>query len=194
MRTALTLALVLAACTNNPSKLDKAPEGAPPAGGAGPGPGTGTDSAALDEVFGEMRDYTMAMVPIFIAWDGNCDAQVDRLLTLEPLVKKLRANLEKVDETALRNRMMPHKDEVQQGIEATLAKSGKTVKDLEDTELQIKTKCGADPKFHDAMDRIGVFKRKAAPPGHQNFVPPAHPTPAPPVPAVPAAPATPAAP
>ena len=188
MRTALMLALVLAGCTNNPSKLDQAREGAPPAGGPGVGPGSSTDSAALDEVFGEMRDYTMAMVPIFVAWDGNCDAQVDRLLTLEPLVKKLRTNLEKVDEAALRNRMMPHKDEVQKGIEAALAKSGKTVKDLEDTEQQIKTTCGADPKFHDAMDRIGVFKRKAPPPGHQGFVPPAHPTPAPAAPAAPAAP------
>ncbi|CAN5599560.1 hypothetical protein BH11MYX1_BH11MYX1_40020 [soil metagenome] len=184
MRTALLLALglgLLPNCTNNPSKLDQAPEGSPPAGGLGSG------SAALDEVFSEMREYTMAMVPIFVAWDGNCDTQVDRLLTLEPLVKKIRANIESVDEVALRDRMMPHKDEIQKGIEAALAKTGKTMKDLQDNEMQIKTKCGAEPKFHAAMERIGVFKKKAAPPSHQNFVPPANPTPAPPVPA-PAAP------
>lgn len=190
MRTALLIAHVLAllpsltACTANPSKLDQAPE----ASASAAGPGSGSGSAALDEVFSEMRAYTMAMVPIFIGWDGNCDAQVARLLTLEPLVKKLRANIASVDEVALRNRMMPHKDEIQQGIEAELAKSGKTMKDLEGNELQIKTTCGADPKFHDAMERIGVFKKRAAPPSHQNFVPPANPSPAPPAPAAPAAP------
>lgn len=181
MRIALMLALILAACTNNPSKLDIDPAGATPAGGLGSG------SSALDEVFGEMRDYTMQMVPVFLAWDGNCDTQVDRLLTLEPLVKKIRMNIENVDEQALRARLMPHKDEVQKGIEAELAKTGKTMKDLEDNEIQIKTKCAAEPKFRDAMDRIGVFKKKM-PPSHQGFVPPANPTPAPavPAPAVPA--------
>ncbi len=179
MRTAL-LALVLAACTNNPSKLDNAPAGAVPGGG----------SASVDEIFNEMKQYTMDMVPVFTAWDGNCDAQVSRLLTLEPLVTKIRANLEHVDENDLRAKMMPHKDEVQKGIEDLLAKSGKTIKDLETAEMDIKQKCGADPKYQDAMDRVGVFKRKA-PPSHQNFVPPAHPTPAPPVPAPAPAPAAP---
>jgi len=176
MRIALLLAVLLAACTNNPSKLDTDPAGATPAGAHGSG------SAALDELFDEMRDYTMQMVPVFLAWDGNCDTQVDRLLTLEPLVKKIRTNIENVDEQALRARMMPHKDEVQKGIEAELAKSGTTMKDLEDNEMQIKTKCAAEPKFRDAMDRIGVFKKKM-PPSHQGFVPPANPSPAPPAPA-----------
>ena len=107
--------------------------------------------------------YTDKLMPIMLAFDGNCDAHADRLLVLEPLVTSIRARGEALDDAQrqeMRQRMMAMKDEVLAKVDAQLAALHASRDAVEAKDRAIKAACSDNARVKDAMDRVGVFKKK----------------------------------
>jgi hypothetical protein len=158
MRFAFALA-ILVAC-NTPSSSDPTPAPATPAGSAKPAP---PDPAVVQAV-ADMAQYTVDMMPIMIPWDGNCDAHIKRMLAIEPFVKSLRdraAALSEDQQAEVKRELGDHRDEILAKVDAQLAAANMRRADIDKREAEIKAKCGADARYQDAMDRIGVFKAKS---------------------------------
>ena len=97
-----------------------------------------------------------------MSFDGDCDAYADRLLTLEPLVKSIRAITDAHPdvEVQVKGFMKLHKDDVLKKLDAAVKALGTTREAVETKEADAKAKCGDNARVHDAMDRVGVFKKK----------------------------------
>ncbi len=149
MRTWLLIAM-LAAC-------EKAHD-APPAAGSG-------SDALVEGLLSDMAAYGEKTLPIVVGFDGDCAKLADRMLTLEPLAKSIRARSEQLEadparRAAARDRMMAMKDSVIARYEAVLKPLGKTLADMDASEKAMKDKCADDPRFRDAEQRTGLKKRK----------------------------------
>lgn len=124
-----------------------------------------TDPAppAADKIDGIVADtvtYMNQLPAILIAFDGDCAAHATRLLALEPLVASIRARSADVDHDVLRDRLQARKAETVAKLEEQLKAKGLTRAEVEAKETAVKAACGGDPKLKDAMDRVGLFKKK----------------------------------
>ncbi|MEO7091620.1 MAG: hypothetical protein ABI175_00125 [Polyangiales bacterium] len=107
--------------------------------------------------------YTLQLPAILLAFDGDCAAHATRLLALEPLVSSIRtrsADLSADELRQIKERMGAHKAEIFGKLDAQLAEKHATRADVEAKEAATKTTCGDDPKVKDAMDRVGLYKKK----------------------------------
>lgn len=115
---------------------------------------------ALDQFMADFLEYGERVVPMLAKFDGDCSAMADRLLTLEPLTKKIRAEGTALDQTKIKQRAAESRDKIMQRY-AELAKSlGMTTADIDKKEAEMKSKCASDPKWLDAQERTGLMKKK----------------------------------
>ncbi len=138
---------------------------------ASPAP-TPTDSAAAlklrDSIVADTIEYGFKTPPILLAFDGDCSAQADRILTLEPLVKRIRHNTLQLligapdgTEADLNARFHERQDEVMAKITEQIVASHHTMAEVDAKEAEMSAKCRNDPKVKDAIHRTGVFKKKS---------------------------------
>jgi|SRR5664279_2136056 len=158
MRTALAIVVALAAC-----KKSSAPEAKPEPVGSGsavaPAPVVDTDAdVKLRE---EIMRYTLKMVPLLAAWDGDCTKQIERMKLLEPLVLQIRDDETKVApgfDDRIKEYMMAHKPEVIGQMQAAITATKLTQAQLGANDTAIKAKCtGQD--YTDELNKIGVMKK-----------------------------------
>lgn len=165
MRRTLLALLALAAC----EKATPAPA-AKPFEGSNPGPGSGARSPAakalIDQIANDCLTYAKAAMPVTMAFDGDCKAQIDRLLTLEPITTKIRVAMTQLlaidptGEADLKAELMQHKAATLGEMNGWLESHHVTMADGEAKDKAIRSACGDDPEFRAAMDRVGVFKKK----------------------------------
>ncbi len=142
--------ILLAACEK--SSPAPAPDPAPP-----------DHDQIISSVATDSISYAEKLPPILIAFDGDCAAHATRLLALEPLVSSIRsrsADLSPDEVRQVRERMAARKTEVLARLDALLAEHHVTRADVEAKETAVKAACAGDPKVKDAMDRVGLFKKK----------------------------------
>jgi hypothetical protein len=105
--------------------------------------------------------YTLRMVPLLAAWDGDCTKQIERMKQLEPAVQQIRADEEKVApgfDDRIKQYMMAHKPEVVGQMQAAITATTLTQAQLAANDAAIKAKCtGQD--YADEMNKIGVMKK-----------------------------------
>jgi hypothetical protein len=163
-RTLLAL-LALAACEKaTPAKT---------ADGSNAGPGSAAPASAakplIKQITTDSLAYSSASLPVMMAFDGDCKAQIDRLLTLEPLAKKIRAAttqlvaLDPAGQADVKAELMKHKAPAMAELTSWLDDHHATMADADAKEQAIRKACGDDPAFGAAMDRVGVFKKRTAP-------------------------------
>ncbi len=114
----------------------------------------------------DMMAYTEKVVPMMLAFDGDCGAQAKRMLELEPLAQKIRAEGEALEgspasQAAFRATMASKKADVMARMKAKLDAAGTTEEAIGKTEKAMNDKCGSDPAFQDAMNRVGLRKKKS---------------------------------
>lgn len=120
----------------------------------------------IDSVVADTLTYVDQLPGILIAFDGDCGAHATRLLTLEPLVASIRKRSEELRasradaDKVLKDRLMTHKTETLGKLDDELRAKGLTRADVEAKERAVKAACDADPRVKDAMDRVGLFKKK----------------------------------
>ena len=127
--------------------------------------GSGSADAEVEAMVNEMNALSEQMVPLILAFDGDCAAQAKRMLTLEPLGDKLRASVAVLDsdparQAAVRAQMQRSKAETEAKMKAKLTAAGVTEADVRAKGQDMDTKCGSDPAFQDAMKRAGVRKKQ----------------------------------
>ncbi len=107
--------------------------------------------------------YTSSMVPVLASFDGDCKAHVQRMLTLEPMALKISAYADAHPEFdgQMKAWMMAHRTEVGMKMEQAVIATKLSKLELGKKEADIKAKCASDPAFQDAMNRIGVMKKKS---------------------------------
>jgi hypothetical protein len=167
MRTALAIVLAFAACKKSSAPEAKAePVGSGSAVGSGIVLGAPIDLAADTKLRDEIITYTMNMVPLLAAWDGDCTKQIERMKQLEPLVQQIRDDEEKTApgyDARIKQYMMAHKAEVVGKMEAAIAATKLTKPQLEAKEAEIKAKCtGQD--YADETNKIGIMRKKSPSP------------------------------
>jgi hypothetical protein len=124
------------------------------------------DTAAVDQLVNDMMAYTDKMLPAMIAFDGDCAAQAQRMLELEPLAQKIRAEgtaleSDAASQAALKAAMAGRRDEVMARMKAKLGAAHTTEDAVNKKEQELKDKCGNDPAFQAAMNRVGLRKKKS---------------------------------
>jgi hypothetical protein len=129
-----------------------------------PAQAVGVDNAAIDAMVEHMLQYTDQMLPLDLAWDGDCAAQAKRLMVLEPLGQKIRAESRELEaddakRTAFKAAMAGKRDEVMAKVKQHLAAAGVTEADIDKRTSEMETKCANDPAFVDAMNRVGLRKK-----------------------------------
>lgn len=150
MKLCLALALVVMACSKS------APE---------PAPAPAPDPQAIDTLVANMMAYTEQTVPLLLAWDGDCAAQATRMLALEPMATKIRAQgavleADPAAYSAFKAAMAAKKEAVMAAVEAKLTAAGSSLKDMSTRERAIREQCKTDLAFNQAMDRVGLAKKK----------------------------------
>jgi hypothetical protein len=173
MRLVLVL-LSLAACHKQDAPVNRKPadpESVEVAAGPPDRPPTQT-AERIDAIVTDTIAYTEKMMPMFASFDGDCNRFAETMLGLEPLATSVRAKMKELvaagadaREVAeeIDRRIKSQKEQVMPRIEAALARTGKTLKDFEVAAQQIETACAGDPKYADAKERVGLFKKRAAP-------------------------------
>ncbi len=162
-RTLLAL-LALAACEKaTPAKTaDGSNAGS---GSAAQAPGA---KQLIEQIANDSLTYAKDALPVTMAFDGDCKAQIDRLLTLEPLTAKIRlatTQLLAVDPTGeadVKAELMKHKTATMAELNGWLDSHHVTMADTDAKDQAIRKACGDDPAFVAAMDRVGVFKKRGA--------------------------------
>lgn len=149
MKLCLALALLATACSK------PAPE---------PAPAPTPDPKVIDAVVADMMQYTEQTAPLLIAWDGDCAAQAKRMMALEPLATKIRAQTAAIEsnpaaQTAFKEAMAAKKAAVMAAVEKTLTAAGSSLKDMGERERQIRGQCKDDPTFIEAINRVGLAKK-----------------------------------
>lgn len=116
----------------------------------------------LDELGNKTLEYMEQMPAVLFSFDGDCDAYADRLLTLEPLVKSIRAITDAHPdvEVQVKGFMKLHRDDVLKKLDAAVKALGTTREAVEAKDAEAKAKCGDNARVHDAMDRIAILKKK----------------------------------
>ena len=145
------LVIGLAACEK--SAPAPAPEPAPP-----------DRDLVLSTLAADMVTYTERLPGILLEFDGDCPAHATRLLTLETLVSSIRTRsgaLSPEEMGRVRERIAARKTEIFAKLDAQLAEKHATRADVEAKDAAIKTACANEPKVKDAMDRVGLFTKKA---------------------------------
>ncbi len=132
---------------------------------SGSGSGSGSADVEVDAMVNEMSEFTERMVPLILAFDGDCAAQAKRMLTLEPLATKLRASVAALDadparQAAVRAQIAGRKADSDAKMKATLSAAGATDADVTKKGADMDAKCGSDPAFQDALKRAGVRKKQ----------------------------------
>ncbi len=125
-----------------------------------PAPASAPDDK-IDSIVADTLSYMNQLPGILIAFDGDCGAHAKRLLVLEPLVASIRTRSQDVDPAQLRDRLQAHKSETITRLTEQLKAKGVTHAEVEAKEAAVKSTCGADSRVKDAMDRVGLFKKKA---------------------------------
>lgn len=118
----------------------------------------------LSALAADMIAYTKQMPGILQEFAGDCPAHATRLLVLEPLARSIRTRAGALtpDETkSVRERIAARKVEILAQIDADLAAKHLTRADIEAKEAAVKAACDNDPQVKDAMDRVGLFKKKS---------------------------------
>jgi hypothetical protein len=174
MRYALLVVLGLVAC----KKSTPAPEAKPEPVGSGSAVVVApVDDAADTKLREEIMAYTLKMVPLLAAWDGDCTKQIERMKQLEPSVQQIRADEDKVSpgfDERIKSYMMAHKAEVVGQMQAAITATKLSQAQLGANDAAIKAKCtGQD--YADEMSKIGVMKKNPSLPP----APPPTPTPTP---------------
>jgi hypothetical protein len=120
------------------------------------------DQSPVDQLGEQTLEYMEQMPAVLLSFDGDCDAYADRLLTLEPRVKSIRAiSAEHPDaEVQVKGYLKLHKTDVLAKLDAAVKALGTTREAVEAKEADAKAKCGDNARVQDAMDRVGVFKKK----------------------------------
>ncbi len=153
---AMLRSLLVIACVSACERAEPTPAATPPA-----------PADKLDGIVDDTLAYMDQLPPILLAFDGDCGAHAARLLALEPLVSSIRKRSEELLTTnpdspqLLRDRLMTHKSATLAKLEEQLRAKGATRADVEAKERDVKTKCGDDARVKDAMDRVGLFKKKS---------------------------------
>jgi hypothetical protein len=103
---------------------------------------------------------------MMLAFDGDCGAQAKRMLDLEPLAQKIRAEgtaLESspASQAAVKAAMAGKKADVMARMKAKLAALGTTEEAVGKVDKTMTEKCASDPAFQDAMARTGLRKKKS---------------------------------
>ncbi len=124
-------------------------------------PASSPGGNAIDTIVADMTRYTEQTVPVLLAWNGDCAVHAKRLLALEPLALKIRAEQAAIEadpagRTALESAMAAKKESVTASLEKTLAAAEMPLKDFIAREREIRIRCKGDPAFVDAVNRIGL--------------------------------------
>jgi hypothetical protein len=160
------LMLQVAGCAKHAAPETKA-TGSATAGSATPsGSGSGVDTTAIDTMVNDMMSYTEKVLPMMLAFDGDCTKQANRMLELEPLAQKIRAEGAPLESDAaaqasFKAAIAIKKPEVMARMKAKLDAAGTTEEAIGKTEKAINDKCGNDPTFQEAMNRVGLRKKKS---------------------------------
>ncbi len=115
----------------------------------------------VDRIVADTLSYMNQLPAILLAFDGDCGAHAQRLLVLEPLVASIRARSTEVDHDQLRDRLQAHKAATLAKLDEQLKAKGVTRAEVEAKETTVKAACGEDARVKDAMDRVGLFKKKS---------------------------------
>lgn len=162
----IALAVILAFTSFGACKKSApAPEPAPDPGSAAAAPKV--DPAVFDRLQANILQYTYDMIPLLASFDGDCNAQIERMKKFEPIVQKIRDDEVQMDagfEDRIKQYMRDHKTEIAAKIEAQLAAVKFTRPQLEAKEADLKAKCAANPAYAAEMDRIGVMRRPVSHP------------------------------
>ena len=174
-RTSVLMLLALVACEKSataPAPKPTEPEhtaatgsGSGSSASVGGGSGEGVDRAAVDTMIDDMMAYTDQMLPLLVQWNGDCAAQAKRMMVLEPLALKIRAEGAPLEQDpakrdAYRAAMAAKKPEVMAQVEKKLSAAGLKSSDLDRIEAEMKTKCANDPAYTEAMNHVGLRKKK----------------------------------
>jgi hypothetical protein len=159
--------LLLSGCSKSKSATESKSTGSAPAGSAAPtgsGSGSGADTTMVDAIVSDMMAYTEKVVPMMLAFDGDCAAQAKRMLELEPLAQKIRAQMSAIESDpaaveAYKTEMAHKGPEVKARMMAKLEAAGTTEAAIDKAEQALKDKCGDDPAFKDAMNHVGLKKK-----------------------------------
>lgn len=164
----ILLAVLLASgCSKSKSATESKSAGSASAGSAAPtGSGSSTDTSMVDAIVSDMMAYTEKVVPMMLAFDGDCAAQAKRMLELEPLTQKIRAQMEAIESDpaavdAYKAEMARKGPEVKARVMAKLEAAGTSEAAVDKAEQTLKDTCGNDPAFQDAMNRVGLRKKKS---------------------------------
>ncbi len=136
---------------------------------AASGSGSGSANDTLIETFvADIDSYGQQTVPMLVKFDGDCDRFADQMLTLEPLVKTIRALGVQIEadpalHARMEERMRDARAPMMKRYEEQLKPLGLTTADVDKKEAEMKAKCAGNAKWADAQKRIGVMKRKAKP-------------------------------
>lgn len=155
MVSAMLRSLLVIGCLSACERAEPTPAAPPP-----------VPADKLDGIVDDTLTYMDQLPPILLAFDGDCGAHATRLLALEPLVASIRKRSDELlaanpdSPQQLKDRLMTHKTATLAKLEEQLRAKGMTRADVEAKEREVKTKCAADPRVKDAMDRVGLFKKK----------------------------------
>lgn len=135
-----------------------------PQGSAVAGSADAVTDAAIDGIVDDMMAYTEKVLPLLAAFDGDCAAQGERMLELEPLAQKIRVagsalEADPAKRAAFRAKMQSKRPEVMAKVSAKLAAAGLTEADMDRREKELKEKCANDASFQQAMKRVGLRKK-----------------------------------
>jgi hypothetical protein len=124
----------------------------------------GTD-AAVAAMVADMMAYTEQVVPLMLAFDGDCAAQAKRMLVLEPIATRIRAQGAALESdparvAAFKAAMELKRPELMAQMKAKLGAAGTTEVDVDRKDKDINAKCGSDPAYVDAMQHVGLRKKK----------------------------------
>ena len=113
----------------------------------------------------DMMAYTDQMLPLMTQWDGDCPAQAKRMMVLEPLALKIRAEGALLEQDpakrdAFKAAMAAKKAEVMAQVDKKLSAAGLKSDDLDRIQGELNTKCANDPAFTEAMNHVGLRKKK----------------------------------
>jgi len=129
----------------------------------------GSTPAAMDHMVDvmvdQMAEYTEQIMPIALAFDGDCLAEATRMLDLEPLAQQIRDTLETVEsdpaQLALyKARMKAKQPEITAKLAAALKATGLSQAEADAKEKLLKAACANDPAFKRAVARVGLKKKQ----------------------------------
>jgi hypothetical protein len=158
--------LLTAGCSKSKNATEDKPDGSAAGSAAPSGSGASTNTKVVDAIVTDMMAYTEKVLPMMLAFDGDCAAQAKRMLELEPLAQKIRAQMAAIESdpaavSAYKAQMMVKGPEVKARMKAKLDAAGTSEADVEKVQKSMEDKCGNDPAFKDAMNHVGLRKKKS---------------------------------